>query len=142
MLNIEEIYKILPQRYPFVMIDKVTELEPGKKIVAIKNVSYNEWFFQGHFPSQPILPGVLIIEAMAQASIILFAAAKNPGADKKLTYYLGSTKVRFLKPVTPGDQLVITIEPLKVVAYAAIVKAQAKVKDTVVAEGEISFVAK
>jgi len=142
MLNIEEIYKILPQRYPFVMIDKVTELEPGKKIVAIKNVSYNEWFFQGHFPSQPILPGVLIIEAMAQASIILFAAAKNPGADKKLTYYLGSTKVRFLRPVTPGDQLVITIEPLKVVAYAAIVKAQAKVKDTVVAEGEVSFVAK
>ncbi|MFH1199118.1 MAG: 3-hydroxyacyl-ACP dehydratase FabZ [Candidatus Omnitrophota bacterium] len=142
MLNIEEIYKILPQRYPFVMIDRVVSLEPGKKITAIKNVSYNEWFFQGHFPEQPILPGVLIIEAFAQAAIILFAAEKTIESDKKLTYYLGNTKVRFLQPVTPGDQLIITIEPLKVVAHAAIVKAQAKVKELLVAEGEIGFVAK
>lgn len=124
------------------MIDRVTELEPGKKVVAVKNVSYNEEFFSGHFPSQPIMPGVLIIEAMAQASIILLCSEKNSDSDKKLTYYLGSVKMRFLQPVTPGDQLIITIEPLKVLSAAAIVKAKACVLSKEVATGEISFVAK
>jgi len=141
-LNIEEIYKIIPQRFPFVMLDKVTELEPGKKVVAFKNVSYNEEFFQGHFPSQPVMPGVLIIEAMAQASIILFASVKAGPQDKQLSYYLGAVKARFLHPVFPGDQLVITVEPLKVVSSAAIVKAAAHVMDKEVASAEISLVAK
>jgi len=142
LLTIQEISKILPQRFPFLMIDRVLELEPGKRIVAVKNVSYNEEFFSGHFPGQPILPGVLIIEAMAQASIILFYSAKKQATEKKKNYYLGSVKVRFAHSVVPGDQLQLIIEPLKVVSYAGIVKAQAKVGDIEVASGEISFVAK
>jgi beta-hydroxyacyl-ACP dehydratase FabZ len=140
-LNYEEIVKILPQRYPFLMVDRVIELDPGRKVVAIKNVSFNEEFFSGHFPSQPIMPGVLIVEAMAQASIILFYG-QDPAAGKKTDYYLGSVKVRFLHPVLPGDQLTITIEPIKAISGAAIVKAKAEVIGKEVASGEISFVAK
>ena len=142
VLNIEEIQKILPQRYPFLMIDRVTELEPGKKVVAVKNVTHNEEFFRGHFPGQPIMPAVLIIEAMAQAGIVLFYHSKNIGPGKKVTYYLGAVKARFLHPVTPGDQLVITVEPLKLIAETAIVKAEVKVGEKEVASGEITFVAK
>ncbi len=142
MLNIEEILKILPQRFPFVMIDRIIELEPQKKVVAVKNVSFNEEFFGGHFPGNPIMPGVLIVEAMAQASIVLFYSAKKISQDKELIYYLGSIKIRFLEPVKPGDQLIITIEPLKILSNAAIVKAEAKVNNKAVAEGELSFVAK
>ncbi len=142
MLNIEEILKILPQRFPFVMIDRIIELKPQKKVVALKNVSFNEEFFGGHFPGNPIMPGVLIVEAMAQASIVLFYSAKKISQDKELIYYLGSIKIRFLEPVKPGDQLIITIEPLKILSNAAIVKAEAKVNNKAVAEGELSFVAK
>lgn len=141
-LDIEEIRKILPQRYPFLMIDRVLEIEAGKKIVALKNVSFNEEFFTGHFPDQAIMPGILIIEAMAQASILLFYGGQEPDRDKKLFYYLGSVKVRFFHPVIPGDQLKITIEPLKMLSNAGIVKAQAMVSDKEVASGEISFMAK
>jgi len=141
MLNYEDIIKILPQRYPFLMIDRVLELEPGKKVVAVKNVSFNEEFFAGHFPGQPIMPGVLIIEAMAQASIVLFYG-ENLSAKKRMNYYLGSVKVRFLHPVLPGDQLKIVVEPVKVIFGAAIVKAQAFVEEKEVAGGEISFIAK
>lgn len=138
MLNIEEIQKILPQRYPFLMIDKVLELEPGKKVVAMKNVTINDGFFAGHFPEKPIMPGVLIIEAMAQAAIMLFYKSGdiNP---KKMSYYLGSVKVRFLNPVFPGDQLKITVEPIKIVSGAGIVNALATVVDNEVAKGELSF---
>jgi beta-hydroxyacyl-ACP dehydratase FabZ len=142
MLNIEEIQKILPQRYPFLMIDKVLELEPNKKVVAVKNVTINDGFFAGHFPDNPIMPGVLIIEAMAQASIILFYQERKTQADKQLTYYLGSVKARFLNPVVPGDQLKITVEPIKVISNAAIVNAVACVADKEVAKGELTFSAK
>jgi 3-hydroxyacyl-[acyl-carrier-protein] dehydratase len=142
MLNIEQIYKIIPQRFPFAMIDRVTELLPRQKVVAIKNVSYNEEFFGGHFPGRPVMPGVLIIEAMAQASIVLFHSPEQTDAEKKLIYYLGSVKVRFLHPVFPGDQLQIIIEPLKMLSQAAIVKARALVQDREVASGELSFMAK
>jgi 3-hydroxyacyl-[acyl-carrier-protein] dehydratase len=141
MLNYEDIIKILPQRYPFLMIDRVLELEPGKRVVAVKNVSFNEEFFSGHFPGEPIMPGVLIIEAMAQAAIVLFYSGEKAAA-KKTKYYLGSVKVRFLHPVIPGDQLKITIEPIKVISAAAIVKAIGAVGDKEVAAGEISFMAK
>ncbi len=140
-LNIEEIYKILPQRFPFVMIDRVTELELKKKVVAVKNVSYNEEFFAGHFPNNPVMPGVLIIEAMAQASIILFCGG-SAAADKKMIYYLGAVKTRFMHPVVPGDQLIITVEPLKIISRAAIVKAKVEVLGKEVASAEISLVAK
>jgi len=136
MLDIQEIQKILPQRPPFLMIDRVLELDPGKKVVAIKNVTYNEEFFAGHFPGRPIMPGVLIIEAMAQSAIILFYGYKNT-EGKKLSYYLGSVKMRFLAPVFPGEQLKITIEPIKLLSRAAIVSAVARVEDKDVARGEI-----
>lgn len=139
MLNIEEIQKILPQRIPFLMIDRVLELEPEKKVVAIKNVTFNEGFFAGHFPGKPIMPGVLIIEAMAQSSIILFYATKKDPLDKKSSYYLGSVKVRFLNSVSPGDQLKITVEPIKMISGAALVNAVACVGDKEVAKGELSF---
>lgn len=138
MFDIEEIQKILPQRYPFLMIDRVVELEPGKKAVAIKNVSFNEGFFAGHFPGKPVMPGVLIIEAMAQAAIMLFYAQGQEN-KKKLSYYLASVKVRFLHPVTPGDQLKITVEPVKIITGAAIIKASVEVADKEVAGGELSF---
>ena len=136
MLDSQEIQKILPQRPPFLMIDRVLELEPGKKVVAVKNVSFNEEFFAGHFPGRPIMPGVLIIEAMAQAAIVLFYGYKNP-ENKKMSYYLGSVKVRFLAPVFPGEQMKITIEPVKLMSRAAIVNAVARVDDKDVARGEI-----
>jgi len=142
MLNIEEIQKVLPHRFPFLLIDRIVELEPGVRVVALKNVTYNEDFFSGHFPGQPVMPGVLITEAMAQASIMLFYGSKSKLEGKKLVYYLGSVKVRFSHPVTPGDQLMITIEPVKMVSMAGIVKATARVGDKEVASGELSFAAK
>ena len=137
--NIEDIQKMLPQRFPFLMIDKVLELDPGKRVVALKNVSFNEEFFSGHFPEKPIMPGVLIIEAMAQASIILFYTEKNTAADKKISFYLGSVKVRFSHPVFPGDQLKIIVEPIKILSTSGIVNARAEVLGKEVAKGEISF---
>lgn len=138
MFNIEEIQKILPHRYPFLMIDRVEEVEPGKRVVAIKNVSMNEGFFAGHFPGRPVMPGVLIIEAMAQASVMLFAD-KVSASGKKYIFYLGSTKIKFRRPVFPGDQLKIVVEPIKVLSSVAIVNATAYVEDKEVAGGEIGF---
>lgn len=141
MLDIEQIQKVLPQRYPFLMIDRILELEPGKKAVAIKNVSFNEGFFEGHFPEKPMMPGVLIIEAMAQTAIMLFYG-DGQESQKKLSYYLGSVKVRFLQPATPGDQLKITVEPIKIISGAAIVKATVEAGGKEIANGELSFSAK
>jgi beta-hydroxyacyl-ACP dehydratase FabZ len=141
-LNIEEIQKILPQRYPFLMVDRVIELEPAKKIIAIKNVSFNEEFFSGHFPGKPVMPGVLMIEAMAQAAILLLCAGKDGALDQSYTYYLGSAKVRFLHPVTPGDQLFITAVPVKVISGIGIVEVTIAVGEKEVCRGEISFSAK
>jgi len=123
------------------MIDGVLELDPGKKIVALKNVSMNEPFFGGHFPGEPIMPGVMMVEAMAQASIMLFSGITPGAASRNTLYYLSSVKMRFLHPVVPGDQLKIAIEPVKIISTAGIVKAQAFVADKEVACGELSFVA-
>jgi len=142
MLDIEQIQKILPQKYPFLMIDRVLELEHQKKVVALKNVTINDGFFEGHFPEQPIMPGVLIIEAMAQASIVLFSADKGKGEEKKVAYFLGAVKARFFHPVYPGDQLKITVEPVKMISGAAIVNAVACVGEIEVAKCELSFSAK
>jgi len=139
MLNIEEIQKILPQKFPFLMIDRVLELEPGKKIKALKNISINEGFFSGHFPGRPVMPGVLIIEAMAQAAIIMLYQPDAASADDQAAYYLASVKARFLHPLTAGDQLIIEVEPIKVVSGAGLVKAKASAGDQEIASAELSF---
>lgn len=108
-MDIAEIAQYLPHRFPFLLVDRVLECEPGKQIVAIKNVTFNEPFFPGHFPKQPIMPGVLIIEAMAQtAAILAFKTADRLPSDDALVYFLGIDEARFKRPVTPGDQLVLT----------------------------------
>jgi 3-hydroxyacyl-[acyl-carrier-protein] dehydratase len=110
-LDIYEVLKYLPQRYPVLMIDKVKELDPGKRIVAVKNVSANEPHFQGHFPGRPIMPGVLILEAMAQAAgVLVFSAEGAPRPDERsVYYYVGIDEARFKKPVIPGDQLELEV---------------------------------
>ena len=137
-LGINEIQKVIPHRYPFLMIDKVTELVPNEKLVAVKNVSINESFFVGHFPEEKVMPGVLIIEAMAQAACIYFYYSKNK-IGKKLIYYLGKTTIRFLEPVMPGDRLSIEIRSIKLSDNVGFVSAKALVESKSVAEGEIIF---
>jgi 3-hydroxyacyl-[acyl-carrier-protein] dehydratase len=109
-MDIYEVLEYLPQRYPILMIDKVKECDPGKRIVAIKNVSANEPQFLGHFPGRPIMPGVLILEAMAQAAgVMVFSAMDRPQMEHSLYYYVGIDKARFKKPVVPGDVLELEV---------------------------------
>jgi len=110
MLDIQEIMKILPHRYPFFLVDRIQELDPGKRIVGIKNVTINEPFFQGHFPGHPVMPGVLIIEAMAQVGGILAYLASDDEIRKKVCYFLAVDAARFRKPVFPGDVLRLEME--------------------------------
>lgn len=112
-LDIKEIMELLPHRYPFIMIDRILELTPGEKIVALKNVTINEPFFQGHFPENPIMPGVLIIEAMGQAGAVLAAKSLDREPHGSLIYFMGMDKVKFRKPVTPGDQLIFEMKFIK-----------------------------
>ncbi len=109
--DIQEILEFLPHRYPFLLIDRVIEFEPAKRIVAIKNVTFNEPFFQGHFPGYPIMPGVLVVEAMAQAGGIIMMS-QMPDRHDKLVVFTGIEKAKFRRPVTPGDQLRIEVEVL------------------------------
>lgn len=135
--DIRKIQEMLPQRYPFLMIDRIVELEPKKRAVTIKNVTVNEPYFRGHFPGEPIMPGVLITEAMAQTAIVMMHEE-----GKKFLYFLAGTKIKFKNPVVPGDQLRIEAKVLKVINYAGFVEVEAKVGDVTVAKGEISFGAK
>ena len=107
--GITDIIKILPHRYPFLLVDRITELEPEKRIVGLKNVTMNEEFFQGHFPGAPVMPGVLILESMAQVGGILIYR-DMPNRDEKLIYFSGIESAKFRRPVTPGDQLIIEVE--------------------------------
>ena len=109
-MDIYELLKYLPQRYPVLMIDRVKELDPGKRIVALKNVSANEPHFQGHFPGRPIMPGVLILEAMAQAAGVLAFAGQGALPERSVYYYVGIDNARFKKPVVPGDQLELEVK--------------------------------
>ncbi len=110
MMDMKEIQKLLPHRYPFLLVDRVIQLEPGEKAIGIKNVTVNEEFFQGHFPGQPIMPGVLIIEAMAQVAGLL---AFRSGATGKSVYFMSIEKAKFRRPVVPGDQLKLEINVLQ-----------------------------
>lgn len=137
MLSTVEIKNIIPHRYPFLLVDKVLEVEPGKKIVAIKNVTANEPFFQGHFPDYPVMPGVLIVEALAQAAGI--AAAMQEEQKGKLGLFAGIEALKFKKQVVPGDTLKLEAEIL--LSKLGVVKAKvlATVDGKTAAEGEIKF---
>jgi 3-hydroxyacyl-[acyl-carrier-protein] dehydratase len=136
-LDVNEIMKILPHRYPFLMVDKVIEIEPGVRCVAIKNVTMNEPFFQGHFPGHPVMPGVLIIEAMAQVAGIMAYLASNDEVRAKVTYFMAIDNARFRKPVSPGDQL--RIEVVTTMNRRGIwgVAGKAYVGDTLVTEADL-----
>lgn len=138
-LDFEEIKKLVPQRFPFIMIDRVLELEPGKEAVAVKNISGNDIFFLGHFPDKAIMPGAAIIEAMAQTSIVLFASDKKQEDDRKPLYYFGSVKARFFHPVVPGDQLKIKVVNVKSLPNVVYVSGEAFVEDKKVSEAELVF---
>ncbi len=112
-LNIGEILDILPHRYPFILVDRVTGLEGGKFIRGLKNVTMNENFFQGHFPAQPVMPGVLIVEALAQLGAIMAYQAIGDSARDKLVYFAGIDKVKFRRKVEPGDQLILEVRTIK-----------------------------
>lgn len=135
VLDIQAIEKILPHRYPFLLVDRILELEE-MRVVAIKNVTMNEPFFQGHFPGFPVMPGVLIVEAMAQAAAVL-VLNRLPDPENKLVFFASITEARFRKPVVPGDQLRIEVNFLKLKATVAKVQCQATVDGTLVAEAGI-----
>jgi UDP-3-O-[3-hydroxymyristoyl] N-acetylglucosamine deacetylase/3-hydroxyacyl-[acyl-carrier-protein] dehydratase len=136
VLGIEEIMKVLPHRYPFLLVDRVLEIDPGKRIVGIKNVTINEPFFQGHFPGHPIMPGVLIIEAMAQVGGMLLMGAV-PDPDKKVVYFTSLNNVKWRRPVRPGDQLRFELDLLQVRGMMCKMQGVAKVDGEVVAEAEM-----
>ncbi len=137
MIEIKEIMQILPHAYPFLLVDRIIEVEPEKRIVGIKNVTYNEPFFPGHFPGTPIMPGVLIIEAMAQTAGILIFTSLAQKQFKTPVYFLGIDNVRFRKPVIPGDQLRLELEITKHRQSIWGFKGKALVDGKLVAEGDL-----
>ncbi|HEX9136438.1 MAG TPA: 3-hydroxyacyl-ACP dehydratase FabZ [Nitrospirota bacterium] len=140
MIGIQEIFDILPHRYPFLLVDRILEMEMGKRVVGIKNVTINEPFFQGHFPGHPIMPGVLLLEAMAQTGgVLAMRSAEAEGMDikKKVIYFMTIDKVKFRKPVLPGDQVRFELELNKSRSNIRGFKAQALVDGAVVAEAEL-----
>lgn len=137
MYNIKQIQSVLPHRYPFLLVDRILEIEEGKRAVGLKNVTINEPFFQGHFPGHPIMPGVLIVEALAQ--VAAFTVLGQEGMGDKLGYFTGINKFRFRRPVVPGDQLRLEAELLRIKANMAKARVTATVDGEVAAEGEITF---
>ena len=137
VMSIQEIKEIIPHRYPMLLVDRIEELEEGKRVVAKKNVTINEPFFQGHFPHEPVMPGVLIVEAMAQAGAV--ALLSLPDFRGKTAYFGGLDKAKFRKKVTPGDTLILKVEILKVKSAVGIGKGIAYVDGKKVAEAELTF---
>lgn len=135
MIDINEIARLLPHTYPFLLVDRVTEFETAKRAVGIKNVTFNEPFFPGHFPGRPVMPGVLIVEAMAQTGGIL--AFKSFPDLKGSVFFIGIDNVRFRKPVVPGDQLKMAVEVLKHRRELWVFEGKAYVEDELVAEAKI-----
>jgi 3-hydroxyacyl-[acyl-carrier-protein] dehydratase len=137
-LNIHEILEYLPHRYPFLLIDRVIEFELGKRIRALKNVSVNEPYFNGHFPYYKVMPGVLVVEAMAQAAAILsFRSMGIKPDDKSVYYFAGIDRARFKKPVMPGDQLILEVSIERTVRSVVKYAGKAYVGDVLVAEAEL-----
>lgn len=138
MMDIHEILKQLPHRYPILLVDRVLEIEKGKRIKALKNVSINEPHFVGHFPHRPVMPGVLMLEALAQAAALLSFDAQGVSPDNKTVYYFaGIDSARFKRPVEPGDQLILDVELLRSKAGIFKFKGQALVNGEVAAEAEL-----
>jgi UDP-3-O-[3-hydroxymyristoyl] N-acetylglucosamine deacetylase/3-hydroxyacyl-[acyl-carrier-protein] dehydratase len=136
-LTIDQIQKIMPHRYPFLLVDRILSLEPGKSVVGIKNVTINEPFFVGHFPSGPIMPAVLILEAMAQVGGVMLLSMVED-AERKLVYFMGIDKAKFRRPVVPGDQLRFELEMLKLRSKTCKMRGRAFVEDALVAEAELT----
>ena len=137
MLEIDDIMKVLPHRYPFLLVDRIVEIEEEKRIVGIKNVTINEPFFQGHFPGHPIMPGVLIIESMAQVGgLLLMGMVDDP--ERKVVYFMSLDNIKFRKPVRPGDQLRSEVEMVQLRGNVCRMKGVAKVDGKVVCEAEMA----
>jgi len=136
MLYIKELMELLPHRYPFILIDRIIEIEPGKRCTAIKNITINEPYFQGHFPNQPVMPGVLILESMAQAGAFLVLNSVEDPLSKNM-FFSAVEKAKFRKPIIPGDQVKIEMELLKIRMNAARLKGTAYVDGEVVTEAII-----
>ena len=135
-IDIKGIMEILPHRYPFLLVDRIIELEPGKTVTALKNVTMNEPFFQGHFPGEPVMPGVLILEAMAQTGSILSCLSDNTMIGR-LVYFAGVDKARFRRVVRPGDQLVLKLEMIKQKGKIIKMAGKAYVDDQLATEAEL-----
>ena len=143
IMNIHEILKYLPHRYPILLVDKVISLEAGKDIVALKNVSINEPFFSGHFPHYPVMPGVLIVEALAQAAALLTLKTENNANNTDSVYYfVGIDGVRFKKPVLPGDQLILKVAIERQIKGLWKYSARAEVDDQLVTEAQLMCTAR
>jgi beta-hydroxyacyl-ACP dehydratase FabZ len=136
VIRIQEIMELLPHRYPFLLVDRIVEWDPGKRIVGIKNVTINEPFFQGHFPGHPIMPGVLIIEAVAQAGGIL--ALKALGGEKRIAYFTGIDNCKFRRPVVPGDQLRLEVSIVARKGFYWKMRGEASVDGVVVAKADVT----
>ena len=142
LLDIHQVKNYLPHRYPFLMIDRVVEAVPNESLVAIKNVTINEPFFQGHFPSRPVMPGVMIVEALAQAAAIMAALGADPdqvNVENRVYYFTGIDKARFKRPVEPGDQLVFEVEMIRRIRNMWRCKGVAKVDGKLATSAELMF---
>jgi UDP-3-O-[3-hydroxymyristoyl] N-acetylglucosamine deacetylase/3-hydroxyacyl-[acyl-carrier-protein] dehydratase len=136
VLDIRDILRVLPHRYPFLLVDRIVEMDPGTRVVGIKNVTINEPFFQGHFPGHPVMPGVLLIEAMAQVGgLLLMGAVENP--DNKVVYFMSLDNVKFRRPVVPGDQVRFEVDMLQFKGKRCRMQGAGYVDEKKVVEGEM-----